>query len=160
MSSYLKWGHNNKIRDSALLWASVVSEWMLFSLGIWPSGWTSQSTGFLTLCLPSIPSSFPPWLPHLVSPLGAVPALWVVQVMPTPIVSREGEVGLANESTASSYSSDWTHESSWARNRTFPGTTGKDMLSSRRYLLNWQNTSLELCGGHLATTVEIGIKST
>lgn len=53
--------------------------------------------------------------------------------------------GLANESTTSSYSSDWAHESSWpSKNRTFPGTTGKEVLFSQRYLLNCYNISREL----------------
>lgn len=56
-----------------------------------------------------------------------------------------GEPGLANESTTPPYSRDWKHESSGAsKDRTFPGTTGNEVLSSWRYLLNWQNKSLEL----------------
>lgn len=156
MSSHLKRDHENKIKDLALLRASVVSEWMVLSLGIGLSSWPSNSTSSLTLCLPSIPSPFPGYGTLLL--LGSCSCPMCSSGGADPIlVSREREEGLANNAgTASS-----SHESSWAKkNRTFPGTTGKDVPSSRRYLLNWQNTSLEPWGGHLANTVEIKIKST
>lgn len=56
----------------------------------------------------------------------------------------QGESGLANEGTTPPSSSDWTQESKWASNRTFPGSPGKEVPSSQKYLLNWQNISLEL----------------
>lgn len=43
--------------------------------------------------------------------------------------------GLANENTTSSYSSDWARKSSWPnKNRISPGTTGKEVLFSQRYI--------------------------
>ena len=55
-----------------------------------------------------------------------------------------GESGLANEGTTPPSSGDWTQESKWASNRTFPGSPGKEVPSSQKYLLKWQNISLEL----------------
>lgn len=55
-----------------------------------------------------------------------------------------GESSLANEGTTPPYSSDWTQESRWASHRTFSGSPGKEVPSSQKYLLNWQNISLEL----------------
>lgn len=55
------------------------------------------------------------------------PALRSVQVVLTSIPASRP--GLANQSTASPYSSDWTRESSWAnKKRTVPGTTQRSAV--------------------------------
>lgn len=129
-SLQLKWDHENGSMEWALLYASAVSEWSVLSQRIWDA---TAKTG--AVCLPSIPSLDTGHDSVLFLTSGGSNSNSCLQGWVSQVLLMRGPPLLIQVTTK---------ESRWNSNRTFPGSPGKEVPSSQKYLLNWQNISLEL----------------